>query len=361
MSSNIILDETIEHGTPEGYERGCRSNGGCPAGAGHGLTCTRAKRFAAGNYRYRTLRGRGMSPTEIAAELELESERVIPKPKKRTKPAASTPAPVVPELDDEHDEHAADSEAGSDVETLVPEDFGIDSTDPRNASNKTIRAWAIERGYDVAPRGRVKDAIREHYIETHTAAPAPSAAETPAPEDLRATPDDPDGTARAAAAESDTTEAEDLESVAGILTAATRLDTTKNTSNDRPEWATVIASDDVDGLLAELDRYHQRLEAATAESDQLTRALDLERAAHAATARGVALALEKWETAQDRIQQLQADNTALDSALARERLDFARISGKLQPLHNENRELREQLRAKRARRGLAAWFANDAA
>ncbi|WP_156759536.1 Lsr2 family protein [Microbacterium karelineae] len=334
--SNAIFDDSITHGTPEGYDAGCRSAGGCPARTDHGLTCAEAKTFDAGNYRYRQLRGRGLSPAEIAAQFDFHDDHATqtppapvskpatkPKPKARPKPPAPTPAPDVPEID-------------TDTNAAEPPEQAEPVRDPREASNAEIRAWARDRGYDVNPTGPVRRGIREHYIEAHTtAADAPRNVPAPDPDldeltGKRGIPTDPEPEAPLAPGGIDTDAIE-----AGVDDV-----TLEPAKTDRPEWADVATSADL-----------------TAAQD----ALALERGAHVKTARSLALVLTKWATAQDRIEQLQAelirirtdrDEIAIDFNTASE--DRARALDRVETLHNENIVLRAALAdAKRARRG---WF-----
>ncbi|MGZ0069286.1 Lsr2 family DNA-binding protein [Microbacterium arborescens] len=59
-----------EHGTPEGYTRGCTKHEKCPALPVHGLTCETAHiRFESGERRYMNLYGRNMPAAAIARRL----------------------------------------------------------------------------------------------------------------------------------------------------------------------------------------------------------------------------------------------------------------------------------------------------
>lgn len=60
----------LEHGTPEGYDRGCTVHAKCPAMPVHGLTCETAHiRFESGERRYMALYGRHMQAAAIARRL----------------------------------------------------------------------------------------------------------------------------------------------------------------------------------------------------------------------------------------------------------------------------------------------------
>jgi hypothetical protein len=60
----------LEHGTPDGYARGCTQHAKCPALPVHGLTCETAHiRFESGERRYMNLYGRNMPAAAIARRL----------------------------------------------------------------------------------------------------------------------------------------------------------------------------------------------------------------------------------------------------------------------------------------------------
>lgn len=88
-----MLEDGFPHGTTDGFARGCRSAGACPAGHEHGLSCRRAQILAAGNYQYQQLVRAGEEPATIAQMLRLAPEaKTDPKP---AAPAARTPEPEV--------------------------------------------------------------------------------------------------------------------------------------------------------------------------------------------------------------------------------------------------------------------------
>jgi hypothetical protein len=126
------LEDGYPHGTVEGFDRGCRS-GYCPAGNEHGLSCKRAKRLAAGDYRYSRLVKRGMTPGEIADELGL-----------------------VPETH-EAPKRARDDAEGEVVEqqTSRPEP----TPDDEKRRRAEIRAWAREHNIPVGEKGRIAHAV----------------------------------------------------------------------------------------------------------------------------------------------------------------------------------------------------------
>lgn len=89
---DVQSDLSIEHGTPEGYDAGCKGIG-CPAGVEHGFSCSRAKVVAAREYNYKAMRARGASVAEIAAEFDISAgANATPASKQSArKPTTKTP------------------------------------------------------------------------------------------------------------------------------------------------------------------------------------------------------------------------------------------------------------------------------
>jgi len=79
------IGDDFPHGTPAGFDQGCRSGGGCPASRETGQSCKAAKTRAARDSQYRDLIASG-APVEILARPELPEQ--VP-----TTPAAPRPAP----------------------------------------------------------------------------------------------------------------------------------------------------------------------------------------------------------------------------------------------------------------------------
>lgn len=86
-----MLEDGFPHGTTDGFARGCRSAGACPAGHEHGLSCRRAQILAAGNYQYQQLVRAGEEPATIAQMLRLT-------PEAKAEPKTAAPAAPKPEL-----------------------------------------------------------------------------------------------------------------------------------------------------------------------------------------------------------------------------------------------------------------------
>lgn len=70
-----VLPEGVEHGTPEGYDAGCRTTH-CPTGIELGFSCARAKSAERDDPRYKKLRRAGLSVDEIAEAMNTSLRRV---------------------------------------------------------------------------------------------------------------------------------------------------------------------------------------------------------------------------------------------------------------------------------------------
>lgn len=170
MSSSDLFVKDYPHGTPTGYDDGCRG-GACPGAAEWGLSCKRAKTLSRGDYRYQQLARAGHTPAEIADELGLIPEAPTAAPKK-TKPAAAPTPPATKA------EQGVLEEAPA-AEPPVPT-AATASDAPKTASISAIRAWARERGYTVKDRGILPQHIVDHYKADHPAGnPAPEIAPKP--------------------------------------------------------------------------------------------------------------------------------------------------------------------------------------
>lgn len=176
MSGADRLEDGFPHGTTAGYERGCRG-GWCPAGNDHGLSCSRAKKLTAGDYRFGRLLKRGLSPAEIAFELGLVPETHEP-PKARK---------VVRDDDtDEVTDLGGDEEPMNEHEkpTVVAK-VSKPRTGPTQAE---VRAWAHENSIPVNGRGAIRSDVMEAYRAAHAAPEAPAddtAVEAPKPKPPR--------------------------------------------------------------------------------------------------------------------------------------------------------------------------------
>lgn len=175
------LEDSFPHGTPKGYDDGCRG-AVCPGADLYGLSCKRAKQLAASDYGYQKLAKRGLTPGEVALELGLIPENptpVLTAPSKRPAKAELAPNP-------------------DPVETA-----------PQPAATPTqseIRAWARANGIDVNPKGSVRTDVVAAYRSAHDPA-QPLAEQSHDPSGN--TPAPTDGAA-AAPAESTDAEGEDM-------------------------------------------------------------------------------------------------------------------------------------------------------
>lgn len=90
----------LEHGTPEGYDRGCTRHDRCPALPVHGLTCyTAHARFASGERRYMSGYDRRMPAAAIARMLGLAPLRPTEPPAGETEIEISRPRDVEAEIE----------------------------------------------------------------------------------------------------------------------------------------------------------------------------------------------------------------------------------------------------------------------
>lgn len=226
MSSSDLFIEGYPHGTPQGYDDGCRG-AVCPAGIEYGLSCKIAKQKSRGDYQYQQLVKKGATLAEIADALGLVgSEPGAPKPKKTPTPtpatarggrpladAANTTALAAAELVDaaaELEQHIPDPtispieqawqirehvgpmrrEDGTLNTTAIAEeatlrqraglpawiaDLDAPPAEPDTHeepaapapthSPREIREWARNRGYEVGAKGKIPQHIVDHYWE----------------------------------------------------------------------------------------------------------------------------------------------------------------------------------------------------
>ncbi len=154
------LEDGFPHGTPEGYKQGCRGNI-CPAGADHGLSCSRAKQLAAGDYRYQKLVKKGLSPFEIAQDLGLvpDPAAVVSASQQSPRRLTSTQPAVVASERESAEPPAAAPEPEVAAAVPVQERVG--------PSQSQIRAWARANGIDVNPKGIVRADVQRAYLAAH--------------------------------------------------------------------------------------------------------------------------------------------------------------------------------------------------
>ncbi|WP_345750092.1 Lsr2 family DNA-binding protein [Microbacterium rhizophilus] len=204
MSSADLFEDGFPHGTPDGYDRGCRGSG-CPGQLEWGLSCARAWIASKGDYRYNKLARQGLTPAEIAAELDgrfypaktptpTEEHTMTTKPAPKPAPPkvkapAPTPVPDIAaakadpietaaanlvELGKAHTATSKPAEPETPTAPTQPAELTAAEKRERNAQ---IRTWAREKGYTVGLKGPLPVEVIEHYDETHRAAePTPEEA-----------------------------------------------------------------------------------------------------------------------------------------------------------------------------------------
>lgn len=257
MSSADLLEDGFPHGTPDGYDQGCHSAGGCPTGIEHGLSCKTAKMKSRSDYQYQQLVKRGATVPEIADTLGLIGTPPAAKPTKPAAPAKHTKPAAEPVK-----ETAQPPAPVERTPATAPE-----ATSPTH-STKDIRAWARERGYDVADRGRIHQDIVDHYWDAHgllnttpTEEPAPAAEGQDAPSDDA--PQPPAATAEP--------------------------------TSPRPDWGTMNLELDLRTATAERDRARDLAARLEQELARLEHTRTEETAAHAANRRADADLIDQHE------------------------------------------------------------------
>ena len=167
MSAADRLDDSFPHGTPAGYEQGCRSSGGCRAKHETGQSCAEARIRASRDASYRALVQSG-APVSVLAQPEVADARPVapvtrPTPHQaipkmlRDKPAAPKPAATGPK-------HG----------TISGYARGCRADCPGDENGYTCRQASAE--YSRAYKAK-KAAERREHAGRH--APAPTTKETP--------------------------------------------------------------------------------------------------------------------------------------------------------------------------------------
>ncbi|MHC9046790.1 Lsr2 family DNA-binding protein [Microbacterium saperdae] len=279
MSSSDLMVEGYPHGTPQGYEGGCRG-AVCPTGDQYGLSCKIAMQKSRGDYQYQRLVKNGATIPEIADALGLVGRAPVtpvpavpaPKPTPATakggRPLAAKTAPT-PKTPEPPRMNAPESIATGNASGSTPvADQPVTTVERPAPKPGEIRAWAIARGYEVGATGKLPKAIVDHYWDvtgrldtaaTSTSASKPAPAETPAP-DLPAAI------------------AEHVSVLEAKLTDAL---IPKEQPAERPEWADVAAHADVEAarnlavrLEQELARSEEQRAAGKAQHADSLRAAD---------------------------------------------------------------------------------------
>lgn len=362
MSTTDLFVDGYPHGTPQGYDDGCRG-GACPTGVAYGLSCKIAKQKSSGDYQYQRLVKSGASIPSIAFALGLIGTESTPAPAAPKKKPAPTPATAKGGVSLVDAAAAASLTAGlASVPALTkaepahkPEKFlpttGTDQakelreqtadalgTQPAAAepapAPKTgeIRAWAISKGYRVGAKGTLPKHVVDHYWEaTGRLNPAAVATEpdtndapavTPAPETVTedtkpATTDtddvvpDRDGIGEVTVEITIDVPDAIAEAKADEPLAALR----EKLATPRPDWGTVAAHADVEAARSLAVRLEQEL--ARSEEQRAT-----DRQHHADSLRRIreesAYRAAELEVLSDRLSRRTAERVA-----AEERADTA--------------------------------------
>lgn len=194
MSAADLLEDSIPHGTRAGYQAGCKTEGGCPAGKEFGLSCNRANMLAVSDYSYQKLARENLAPSVIAERMGITPVGAAPKPRKpraRTSAdddAAADPEPLDTADDDlqlpDPDPDAAVSNESQDAMTSTPTRAPRRTAKraPRRApkpaskhvpvefdapTSTEVRAWAVANGVAVTSRGRVGQGVIDAFLDAH--------------------------------------------------------------------------------------------------------------------------------------------------------------------------------------------------
>ena len=196
MSGADRLEDGFPHGTAAGYDRGCKG-GWCPAGNEHGLSCSRAKKLTAGDYRFGRLVKQGFTPADIAFELGLVPETHEP-PKARKAVDDGMEETETVEGDEEPMEEAnaapaveaksaTDGTRGGD-QSKKPRRAPLASTALTQVERAEVRAWAARDGVAIPRRGPLPKSVIEAYRAAHDASSEAQADEARVPERPKPTP-----------------------------------------------------------------------------------------------------------------------------------------------------------------------------
>lgn len=355
MSTTDLFVDGYPHGTPQGYDDGCRG-GACPTGVAYGLSCKIAKQKSSGDYQYQRLVKSGASIPSIAYALGLVGTESAPAPATPKKKRGPAPTPATakggvslvdaaaavakvaaagagsiaaiaasaPTDEPETFLPATGSDQAKDVWEQTAEILGTQTTATAPAAApapKTgeIRAWAIAKGYKVGAKGTLPKHVVDHYWES-TGRLNPTAvttepdtndapAVTPAPETV--TVDTKPATPDTESVEPDT---DDVDEVTVEITIDVP-DAIAESKATRPDWADVSAHADVEAARNLAVRLEQEL--ARSEEQRAT-----DRQHHADSLRRIreesAHRAAELEVLSDRLSRRTAERVA-----AEERADTA--------------------------------------
>ncbi|MEJ1087037.1 histone-like nucleoid-structuring protein Lsr2 [Microbacterium sp. Mu-80] len=271
MSSADLLEDGFPHGTPQGYDQGCHSAGGCPTGAEYGLSCKTAKMRSRNDYQYQQLARSGATVAEIADALGLIGHAPTAAPKKPARKSKTAPKvadeldqPATATADVDSDEPPAPAEA--------PAEDATDQTTTPKHTTRDVRAWARQKGYDVSDRGIIRQEIVDHYWEAHGLLDDTADTEQPTDQTPKTTIDltDPhkirafvgplrndDGSLNTSrvAQEATLRERAGLPAwIAELDAPATTPEAEKTQADDRPDYGTMNLEHDLTETIAERDR-----------------------------------------------------------------------------------------------------------
>lgn len=300
MSSTDLFVDGYPHGTPQGYDDGCRG-GACPTGVAYGLSCKIAKQKSSGDYQYQRLVKSGASIPSIAFALGLVGTESAPAPTApKKKPAKAVPTPatakggvsladaskiltnagVAPEdLSGAANAAVQLAEIGgmsiaeaSETAAEALEAFALADQPAPAPAPKTgeIRAWAIAKGYKVGAKGTLPKHVVDHYWEATgrlSPAAATTAPDTDSPAAVTPAPESVTEDAKPATTEPDT---DGIDEVTVEITIDVP-DQTAEAKAARPDWADVAAHADVEAarsLAARLWDELTHVEAALAAAQQ---------------------------------------------------------------------------------------------
>lgn len=205
MSSSDLFVEGYPHGTPQGYDNGCRG-GACPTGVEYGLSCKIAHQKASGDYQYQRLVKTGATIPDIADALGLVGTAPAPA-KTRPTPATAKGGRSLADKPNANAQPATEpSSSAADVTDTRPADeatVGTETIAPAAPKPGEIRAWAREKGYTVGAKGKIPQHIVDHYWDatgrlaiapTWDARTPPTVAEDTKPPELDTDRNAPDST-----------------------------------------------------------------------------------------------------------------------------------------------------------------------
>ena len=182
--ADVQADASIPHGTPEGYDAGCRGIG-CPAGLEHGFSCSRAHLLHVSDYTYGRMRKAGKTVSEIAAAFDISKagRTANAKTPKKTKPTieeapVATISDLLPDVADKLTQDAVTAAADAELEKTEAKTARAKKRAPRTTAKTKADRIAEVEDLNLAPAGGRGDAATVSVIIDHTATVAASNATT---------------------------------------------------------------------------------------------------------------------------------------------------------------------------------------